>query len=165
MLIFLWYWVHSVTVDTLCSFLLQSVHLYFHYLQCVERFSFVFISVPSAFLSSSLPPPSLGLLACLLLFIWVHLLSFPPLWFPDIAPCSLLFYRVCPPPHPPRPVLSALHVLFKVGLWVSVSVCCWWWWISGSDSVVSDDHNKLIATSRGDTFCTIDLSSLHVTTV
>lgn len=99
MLIFLCF-LHSVTVDTLCSFLLQSVHLYFHYLQCVERFSFVFISVPSAFLSSSLPPPSLALLACLLLFIWVHLLSFPPLWFPDIAPCSLLFYRVCPP-HPP----------------------------------------------------------------
>lgn len=51
-LIFLRYWVHSVTVDTLCSFLLVSVHFYFHDLQDVERYPFVFKSATSSSLFS-----------------------------------------------------------------------------------------------------------------
>lgn len=42
-----------------------------------------------------------------------------------------------PPSLPAHPILS---VLFKVGLWVSASVCRWW--ISDSASVVSDEHTS-----------------------
>lgn len=56
-----------------------------------------------------------------------------------LVPCPSIFLPLAPFIPPPAPLCL---VPFKVGLWVSVSVCRWHWWISDSASVVSDDYNS-----------------------
>lgn len=71
---------------------------------CKDVFCFQISNICLSFISS------LPFLACLLIWIWVYLLSFPPLWFPDIAPCSLFYLQ-----HPPVPsaLLSSLKWVFR----------------------------------------------------
>lgn len=56
---------------------------------------------------------------------------------PHLSSCHLFHSSLLPIP--------LCFVLFKVGLWVSVSVRWWQWWISDSTSVVSDDHKSLLS--------------------
>lgn len=85
------------------STLLLWTH-YIVFLWCLSlcvSFCFHISNICFPFFSSSL-----SFLALLLLFLRVRLLSFPPRWFPDIAPCSLLLRSsllVCLQRRPPAP--------------------------------------------------------------
>lgn len=95
------------------------------------------------------------------LFIIILPFVFSLLLLPDIAPRAVLIYLPATCSIHPSCPSPLCFVLLKVGLWVSVSVRRWQWWISDSASVVSDDHNSLLARLCGptiSTLCSIDLS-------
>lgn len=142
-----------ITVDTLCGFLLGSVHLHFHDLQHVERYPLVFISVTSA---SFFPPLSLCFDSSL--SEPVHCLSRTLIpWYRS------LFSPLLASTPPPLPLsVSSSKWVFR----------CQCQSVGGGDESVALTVSLAMTISAhclvsvGETFstlCTIDLSSHHYT--